>query len=125
MAATNTEPVTRCRRCGVPIRPSPLANFWIDEHDYDSCYGGWDSHEPATVARVVDQITEWTDKDGNLNIRAGDLILRDYRFELVDRIRYDPAENLVVRVELAGHHAAMNVQPADLVAVRRYIEETP
>lgn len=127
MTATDTRSATRCRRCGTPLHLSDLttAPLWVDEQGWDSCEDTYEPHEPIPLCRVHDEILPWVDKDGNLNIREGDLILRDYQIELVDRIYYDPAENILVRVELAGHNAATWAQPNDLVAVRRYlIEET-
>jgi hypothetical protein len=124
MTATGTKPVTRCRRCETPIRPA--GSGWIDCDGWENCDGTDDPHQPFAVCRVVDLITQWTDKDGELRVREGDLILRDYRLELIERLYYDPIENIMIRVELAGHSACMFVQPADFVAVRRYItEETP
>lgn len=130
MTATDTKPATQCRRCNAPIRPSDLcidprtmSTVWVDEAGWDSCEGTADSHQPAAVCRVHDEIVLWVDKDGRLNIREGDLILRDYRLELVERLYYKPADNILVRYELAGHNAASWAQPSDLVAVRRYIAE--
>lgn len=126
MATTVMETWQDCRFCSVKIQPAnPAQTYWVDVEGWAQCMGTEDFHAPRSVCHIVDQITEWTDKDGKLLVHEGDLILRDYRFELVERIYFDPAENLVVRVELAGHRVAMNAQPADLVAVRRYIiEET-
>ena len=77
--------------------------------------------DTRTTCRVVDTITTWTDRDGNLNIYEGDLVLRDGRLELVEAIHFTLATHIMVRVELASHNAAVFAQPADLVAVRRYL----
>lgn len=76
-----------------------------------------------TRCRVVDQITTWTAPDGNLNIREGDLVLRDWRFELVDRVTYDAAKNIRVHVEFAGWNTMAMFEPTDPIAVRRYVVE--
>jgi hypothetical protein len=124
MTIPDTRSVTRCRHCQAAIRPSAFGDFWIDSRDYDSCDDTGDSHEPATVCRVIDQAMQWTDSNGRLNIHDGDLILRDYRWGLVDRVSFNPNKQMRVRVEFAGSYVAESVEPSDWVTVRRYIETT-
>jgi hypothetical protein len=123
MPATGTEGVTRCRRCHAWLHHSDLSSVWIDDSGWDSCDNTGDSHEPISACRVVDQILAWADKSGKLLIHEGDLVLRDWRFELIDRIYYKPTENIRVRVEFAGRNVAEFIDPMDPVAVRRYLIE--
>lgn len=121
---------TSCRRCGVTIRPSDLCTdprtmeaVWIDQDGWDHCDGTSDSHEPASACQVHDEIVEWTTADGRLKVREGDLILREGRLELIEWLHFEPTENLMVRVGLAGRCVGMYVQPDELVAVRSYLVE--
>jgi hypothetical protein len=123
VTATDTSTWQACRHCGALIRPSALGAHWIDADNYDHCEDTGNSHEPASVCRVVDQILHWVDKDGQLNIAEGDLVLYNYKLELVEQIHYTLSTHIRVRVEFAGRNTAVFADPHDLVAVRRYITE--
>lgn len=127
MTVTAVETWQTCRFCDAKIQPAnPAQTYWVDVEGWDQCIGTEDSHAPRSVCRVVDQITEWVDKDGSLNVHEGDLVLHDYHLEVVERIFYSPPENMRVRVEFASRNTARWFHPADLIAVRRYLtEETP
>ncbi|MFB4306970.1 hypothetical protein [Actinomadura sp. GTD37] len=72
---------------------------------------------------VVDLIVPWTDKDGRLNIREGDLVVEDGHFEKVSRLHWDTEFNHRVHVRYDGpYETAHPKHPDSLVAVRRYIE---
>lgn len=76
-----------------------------------------------TGCQVVDQIIEWTDKDGRLNVGVGDLVLDDGQFKQIGHIywRREFSTRVVVRYE--GPYQQTHPKPAgELVAVRRYIE---
>jgi hypothetical protein len=77
-----------------------------------------------THCQVVDQIVEWTAKDGTLNIEVGDLVLHDGRFELVTEIHWNPAKSMHVAVGFDHQGTLAFKDPYWLVAVRRYIETT-
>lgn len=77
-----------------------------------------------TSCEVLDQIVEWTDSTGRLNIIVGDLVVHDDRFEEVTEIHYDPVRNMRVNVGFKGRNSLVFKDPAAPVAVRRYIETT-
>jgi hypothetical protein len=79
---------------------------------------------PASKARceVVDQIIEWTDKDGNLQIHAGDLVLHRGRFEALATVGRTGAGQ--VRYALEHWPSVEFAAPDHMVAVRRYVETT-
>lgn len=120
-----------CRHCNTSLwqADSDTEYIWIDAEDGELCAGTSRRHEPTPAppakprCRVVDQITAWTDPDGNLLIHEGDLVLRDCRMELVDRIAYDPAKDIRVHVEFAGWNTIAMFDPTDPIAVRRHLIE--
>lgn len=135
MTVTDTSTWRACRHCGTPIRPSALSSCWIDQRDYDTCDITGDSHEPATVCRVVDQILSWVDNDGELNVSAGDLILDQGEMCAVEGIDIETLHDgsLWLHVGLRDPRRVDTGLPVSvhefagsgLVAVRRYlIEET-
>lgn len=75
-----------------------------------------------TRCEVVDQIVEWTDSTGQLTIHAGDLVVEGGRFEMVSEIHWDGTIDPDVLVGFDGHNVLRRKHPADVVAVRRYIE---
>lgn len=76
-----------------------------------------------TRCEVVDQILEWTNADGALNIHEGDLILWLGEFEVVSEIKLT-GNGTIVHVAFEGRGGLRHAGPSDLVAVRRYVETT-
>jgi hypothetical protein len=71
--------------------------------------------------RVRDEITQWTDEDGTLRVREGDLIVDCGELVTVDAISYTPGpHDRWVRVALRGRDRLF--LPDEWVAVRRYID---
>ena len=135
MTVTDTAAWRDCRFCGVKIQPAPTGTYWIDVEGWDSCMGTEDSHDPVRPAagcRVHDEILPWIDKDGNLNVHEGDLVLDEGEMCLVEHIKVDVAfvdDTPWIHVDLrdprgvdtglpVAHH---DISSASLVAVRRYI----
>ncbi|MFG1857566.1 hypothetical protein ACGFJT_37430 [Actinomadura geliboluensis] len=84
--------------------------------------GLYDYPTPTAPMRceVVDQIIEWTEEDGALQIEQGDLILDDGQLRQIDHVALE-GESLVSYSfdrEVGGFSARRD----GLVAVRRYIE---
>lgn len=78
-----------------------------------------------TRCEVVDQIIEWTDKDGRLQIHEGDLILDGGKLEQVARIGFtSDVYRDRVAYKLDGVEGVSLAGVDELVAVRRYIETT-
>lgn len=79
--------------------------------------------DTATKTRcdVVDLILEWTDKDGNLQVESGDLIVHYGSFEQLATVEIVADDPTFVRYTLAGLTGAEFVGVDELVAVRRYI----
>ena len=78
-----------------------------------------------TRCEVVDQIIEWTDKDGVLQIEQGDLVLEGGQFEKVTRLYWDRELDRHVGVSYDGSDDTVHwKRPDELVAVRRYTETT-
>lgn len=82
------------------------------------------TNDRKTRCETVDQTFTWTDQDGNLNIREGDLISEfGIGFALVSAV--DLIEDgRVVRYKLDGQLGAAFADPKDEVTVHRYIETT-
>jgi hypothetical protein len=134
MTATDARSVTHCRRCDTPIRPA--GSGWIDERGWDTCKGADAFHRAAAVCRVVDEILPWADKDGNLNIHEGDLVLDEGAMCAVEGIDIEVLDDdsLCLHVSLRDPRRVNTGLPVyasefaggSLTAVRRYItEETP
>lgn len=120
--------------------PSKLRNLLVAGRDFPgglfgpykaaqkllNAAGLYDYPTPATATKTrcetVDQIVEWTDSTGRLNIAVGDLIVDADQFEEVSEIHYDPGTGLRVAVGFKGRNSLVFKPPAAPVAVRRYIE---
>jgi hypothetical protein len=68
---------------------------------------------------VTDQIMHWTSGTGEIQVYAGDMVLRDDRFKVVETIACDPQGK--VQVQFEGWEAPVFPAPDGLVAVRRYV----
>jgi hypothetical protein len=135
MTATTVDTWETCRFCLAKIQPAnPDATYWIDIEGYDQCMGTEDFHAPRSICRVVDQILQWTNEDGTLNIHAGDLILDQGEMCAVEQIYVETLGDgsLWLHVDLRDPRgtetglpvAAHEFSGAGLVAVRRYVETT-
>ena len=80
--------------------------------------------DTATKTRcvVVDQIIEWTDKDGALQIEPGDLIVDDGQLKQLDHVALEG--EALVGYSFDGHHGVEFARRDEVVAVRRYIVTT-
>lgn len=75
-----------------------------------------------TRCETVDQIVEWTDKDGTLQIEPGDMILHVREFEVIATISRTPDPRHVRYTLESSPRQNRYARVHDLVAVRRYIE---
>lgn len=84
--------------------------------------GLYDYPTPTAPMRceAIDQIIEWTDEDGALQIEQGDLILKDGQFRQIDHVALE-GEGLV-GYSFDQQVGVFFAHRGGLVAVRRYIE---
>ena len=76
-----------------------------------------------TRCEVLDQIVEWTDQQGRLNVGVGDLVLDNDQLKLVSEITFNRLHRKVY-VQFDNVGPARDKDPAAPVAVRRYVETT-
>lgn len=135
MTTTDTRSATRCRHCDAPLHLSDLSTtpVWVDGQGWDSCEDTYKPHEPIPLCRVHDEILPWVDKDRNLNIREGDLILDEGAMCAVEAIDIEVLDDKSLRLHVSLRdprrvNTGLPVYASEfagdsLTAVRRYVTE--